>query len=312
MTESSFLLPYGIGMLGLLIWFARRVFRKPISFRFDDVRDAAGQLLPGNLFQFLHDLEASASDPACFEFVVDRSIKRLRPIADNALQCLGFANTRPETLSNGREVLVTIIENVAVCFGTFLLQVKGDKNPTRLNVEKYRTAVDEIVAAFNACYSGKITLFELSQRITRSKREIYLSWILTSLMPDQSTTERFRQRFIESAALIKNKETLELYLSRLEAEWIAKPEELGKIDAKFIIPLFTVRNILHYCVKKWKQDGKIIADKLEPELRTEQLDAIAYRGITFRKAIIIEISKQALKAYSGQPIPPYKYSAVGK
>ncbi len=244
--------------------------------------------LPGSIFldlKEIYDLLADPKNPQASRATAIRKAQdKLGSISEGLVEFL--AKDGHNSLSyDPKDTL--IVQNVAVCLYTFLEQIKNERRRTTLE-PTYPKAIWRLARAINGYFQHDFGRERFILDLISCKERIYLSLYRNSEW-NEEVTAKFVADFAPPQPRLRTKEEVAAYLLQLESCWLHQECELRKVNPKYIIPLFTVRNILRHCERNFENDTSAHAvDRISNYLADGSFKQLCFMGLTYNPKMVAD------------------------
>ena len=251
-----------------------------------NTKELGGKKKPGNMFAFMLDVKIFLKDKLStkdYEYL-DKMKVKLKRIIINVNDY--HQETYGVKIVLEKEIQI-ITQNIALCFKSFLDSVKTWKEKddnTFFNYFQYRQGVKGLMKSINKYYLG-----DIDDLMFMKLYLIYKDKMFNALFKNRKinieTTKKFVNVFIPSVGIQDEltKSGLRSYCEKLD-EWRYNKDSLWEIEDKYILPLFTVRNILTHCLDNFEnKEAMETAKNLLLAVYNNEWEKTIYYGMTYSK-----------------------------
>jgi hypothetical protein len=277
MSEDLSLSLFLLGIVVVVGWFAWNLIRSYV------VRLSP---LPGVIFNFLIDLYRPGESQENFQNRIKDMEGRLIDISSDVS---GYIRKRYRRKVTYSQDVTRTVANCSICLRSFIRQVAREPETLRMDYDQYRRGATKLVNLFNKFPRRIWNTRQFMEELVACKKDIYFS-LLGQTRHDEAVTTAFLQDFRDKALKIdpNRPESIEAYLSELTTKWINNNQKLRQIEREYILPLFTVRNLLHFCAEEHNAIAKETVDRITKKLTDYDFTEVVYFGLTFDRDYVVE------------------------
>lgn len=244
-------------------------------------------IYPGKIFKKALDIRTfirrseNKDNPSLITYAIDRfrhDMKYISNIRINNYIATEMGYDDKVVVDDKGEI---IIKNIAICLRTFWKQVQSENGNVKIS-NRYIKGIEQIIWALNSLYSEKrINYQEFLFQIYQAKSNVYFS-----LYPGLNFSQEKSKEFIKDVSvnpdMILDRSNLKKFIGLLSGKWAKNPQNIRALKPNFVVPLFTLINLLKYYEVNYNNSKKGLEELAEILTKFEH-ERIISIGLEFDK-----------------------------